>query len=50
MQPSRVVSTIAFWFVFGAAILLAIYTLGIEALQSTVASVVGYLPTSWRRF
>lgn len=44
MQPSRVVSTIAFWFVFGAAILLAISTLGIEALQSTVASVVGYLP------
>jgi len=44
LHASAVVSAIAFWFVFGAAILLAISTLGIEALQSTVASVVGYLP------
>ena len=44
LHPSGVVATVTFWFVFGAAILLAISTLGIRALQNTVASVVGYLP------
>jgi hypothetical protein len=44
MHPSGVISTIVFWFVFGSAILLAISTLGIEALQNAVASAVAYLP------
>jgi hypothetical protein len=44
MHPSGVISTIAFWFVFGSAILLAISTLGIQALQNAVADVVAYLP------
>jgi hypothetical protein len=44
LQPSSVIGTIAFWFVFGWTILLAISTLGIQALQDAVASVVGYLP------
>jgi hypothetical protein len=43
-HPSGVISTIVFWFVFGSAILLAISTLGIEALQNAVASAVAYLP------
>jgi Conserved TM helix len=43
-HPSGVISRIAFWFVFGSAILLAISTLGIEALQNAVASAVAYLP------
>jgi hypothetical protein len=44
LHPSGVISTIVFWFVFGSAILLAISTLGIEALQNAVASAVAYLP------
>ena len=43
MQPSQVVSTIAFWFVFERPSARR-STLGIEALQSTIASVIGYLP------
>jgi Conserved TM helix len=43
-HPSGVISTIAFWFIFGSAILLAISTLGIQALQNAVANVVAYLP------
>jgi hypothetical protein len=44
MYPSGVISKIVFWFIFGWAILLAISTLGIQALQNAVASVVAYLP------
>jgi hypothetical protein len=44
LQPSGVVATIVFWFVFGWAILLAISALGIQALENAVASVVAYLP------
>jgi hypothetical protein len=43
-HPSGVIGTLVFWFVFGWAILLAISTLGIQALQDAVASVVAYLP------
>jgi hypothetical protein len=44
LEPSAIVGTIAFWFVFGSAILLAVSTLGIAALEAAVASVVAYLP------
>jgi hypothetical protein len=44
LEPSGVIATVAFWFIFGWAILLAISTLGIQALQNAVASVVAYLP------
>ncbi len=44
LEPSDVIATVAFWFVFGSAILLAVSTLGIQALQNAVASVVAYLP------
>lgn len=44
LQPSGVIATVVFWFIFGWAILLAISTLGIQALTNAVASVVGYLP------
>jgi hypothetical protein len=44
LQPSEVIGTVVFWFIFGWAILLAISTLGIQALTNAVASVVGYLP------
>jgi hypothetical protein len=43
-HPSGVISSIVFWFIFGSAILLAISTLGIQALQNAVAGVVAYLP------
>ncbi len=44
LQPSGVLGALVFWFVFGWAILLAVSTLGIQALSNAVASVVGYLP------
>lgn len=44
LEPSGVVSTVVFWFIFGWAILLAISTLGIQALKDAVANVVAYLP------
>ena len=44
LQPSGVIGTVVFWFIFGWAILLAISTLGIQALTNAVGSVVGYLP------
>ena len=44
LQPSGVIATVVFWFIFGWAILLAISTLGIQALQDAVANVVAYLP------
>ena len=43
-HPSGVISKIAFWFVFGLAILLAVSALGIQALSDAVAGVVAYLP------
>ena len=44
LQPSGLIGTIAFWFVFGAAILLAVSALGIEALTDAIEGVVAYLP------
>ena len=44
LSASGVVSTIAFWFVFGAALLLAVSALGIEALTTAIEGVVSYLP------
>ena len=44
IKPSAVISTIAFWFVLGAALLLPVSALGIEALTSTIEGVVSYLP------
>ena len=43
-QPSGVIGTIAFWFVFGLTILLAVSALGIEALTEFVGGIVAYLP------
>ena len=44
LQPSAVIGKIAFWFVFGLAVLLAVSALGIQALTDAVEGVVGYLP------
>jgi hypothetical protein len=44
LEPSGLVGTVAFWFIFGWAILLAISALGIQALTNAVANVVAYLP------
>jgi Conserved TM helix len=44
LEPSGVIATVVFWFIFGWAVLLAISTLGIQALQDAVANVVAYLP------
>jgi hypothetical protein len=43
-QPSRVIGAVAYWFIFLTGVLLALSTLGIEALDNAIASVVGYLP------
>ena len=43
-QPSSVIGRIAFWFVFGLTLMLAVSALGIEALTECIASVVAYLP------
>jgi hypothetical protein len=44
VQPSGVVSTIAFWFVFGLAIILAVWALGINALTDFIDGIVSYPP------
>jgi Conserved TM helix len=44
LQASGVIATIAFWFVFGLAVLLAVSALGIEALTTAIEGVVSYLP------
>jgi mechanosensitive ion channel-like protein len=44
LEPSGVISTIVFWLVFGLAIMLAVSTLGIEALTAFISNVVAYLP------
>jgi hypothetical protein len=44
LQPSGVVATIVFWFVFGLAVMLAVSALGIDALTEFVTGVVAYLP------
>lgn len=42
--PSTVIATIGFWFVLLTGVLLALSTLGIDALDNAIASIVGYLP------
>lgn len=42
--PSAVIAAIVFWFIFLTGVLLALSTLGIEALDNAIAAVVGYLP------
>ena len=42
--PSKVIASIAFWFILLTGVLLALSTLGIEALNNAIAAVVGYLP------
>ena len=42
--PSRVIASIAFWFILLTGVLLALSTLGIEALNNAIGAVVGYLP------
>lgn len=44
LQASGVIARIAFWFVFGLAILLAVSALGIQALTDAIEGVVAYLP------
>ncbi len=44
LEPSGVIGTIAFWFVFALAIMLAVSALGIEALNEFVGGIVAYLP------
>ncbi len=44
LHPSGVVAKIAFWFVFGLAIMLAVSALGINALTEFIAGIVAYLP------
>jgi Conserved TM helix len=44
VQPSGVISKIAFWFVFGLAILLAVSALHLAALSAAIAGIVSYLP------
>ena len=43
-SPSRLIGTIAFWFVFLGAISLAVSALKIPALTTFVAAIYGYLP------
>jgi hypothetical protein len=43
-RPARLLGTIAFWAIFLSAVSLAVSVLGVDALQSFVASVWGYLP------
>lgn len=43
-SPSTVIAAIAFWFVFLTGVILALSTLGIEALENAIAAIVGYLP------
>jgi hypothetical protein len=45
MHVSDLVATIAFWFVFGLALLLALSALKIPLLGAFVGSIVGYLPS-----
>jgi hypothetical protein len=43
-RPTAVIAAIAFWFIFLTGVLLALSTLGIEALDNAIAAIVGYLP------
>ena len=43
-KPSRIIGTIAFWFIFLGAISIAVSQLGIPALTTFVAAIAAYLP------
>ena len=43
-SPSRVIGTLAFWFIFLGALAIAVSQLGIEALDNFVAAIGAYLP------
>src|SRR3954451_956865 len=43
-RPSRLIGTIAFWFLFLGAIAIAVSQLGITALDNFVQSIAAYLP------
>jgi len=44
VSPSRIIGSIAFWFIFLGAISIAVSQLGIAALQTFVAAIAAYLP------
>lgn len=44
LRPSSVLATIVFWFILLTGVVLALSTLGIEALDNAIAAIVGYLP------
>jgi hypothetical protein len=43
-QPSRLIGTLAYWFIFLGALAIAVSQLGIEALDNFVAAIGAYLP------
>jgi hypothetical protein len=43
-SPSKLIGAIAFWFIFLGAISIAVSQLGIQALDTFVASIAAYLP------
>jgi Conserved TM helix len=43
-SPSRLIGTLAFWFIFLGALAIAVSQLGIQALDNFVAAVGAYLP------
>jgi Conserved TM helix len=43
-KPSRIIGTIAFWFIFLGALSIAVSQLGIAALTDFVAAIAAYLP------
>ena len=44
LSPSRVLGSIAFWFIFLGAVSIAVSQLGIQALDTFVAAISAYLP------
>jgi hypothetical protein len=44
LKVSDLVATVAFWFVLGTAILIALSALQIPGLQAAIGEIVGYLP------
>jgi hypothetical protein len=43
-SPSRLIGSLAYWFIFLGALAIAVSQLGIEALDNFVAAIGGYLP------
>lgn len=44
LQPSGVLAAIAYWFILLTGVVLALSTLGIQALNNAIEAIVGYLP------